>query len=87
MKARCGGPGLCKKCEGEAILVHGEVKGAVTIYSLGIRNKTSGNIRQLYGTVTPNVIDQYWEAYAESLESDEELVIDVTGRWKDESDG
>lgn len=49
----------------------------VTLYTLFIRNTTTKNKRVLYGHVTPNVIDQYWEAYAENLEGDEELVITI----------
>lgn len=49
----------------------------VILYTLSIRNIVTKNVRGLYGHVTPNVIDQYWEAYAERLEEDEELVISV----------
>jgi len=58
----------------------------VVLYSLSIRNKNTNNIRELYGTVTPNVIEQYWEGYAYTLEPDEELVIDIAGKFERQID-
>jgi hypothetical protein len=54
-----------------------DIPDRVIIYEMSILNTTTRNKRVIYGHVTPNVVDQYWEAYAATLAEDEVLVISI----------